>query len=561
MTMFRFGKDPRHPLSDPKAVARWFDSLPKTDLFAFQAAILDGLSLLAAGTVKPTAAAAEALIAVDVMSDRLRRALLAQYLEVANRPGTVERRVWQTAFDLAQGFLQCYQIFTGELDDSSPARRAKGLATLLVLHHVYQLGQDSLLRLFRFEQWIPGKWQQLHRLYASARADGVHRQMLALTPAAQSSIEREYLKTVLVQLFNAGNLTQAQVALLAGKFDEWVGLVRVVDDAGHGAPYVIDLQGAAGARRLRHGQPPPGSPLYLDTSPLEADLLQAQAVIRQKLANEPLSERAPRRTSQLGMLIKLSRQLDPESSPLVRRSSRRAASGEAQAVVGFQRVSTVLREEDVRAASGLHSVLETSPDPAARRGRTPGSGASIGQARRTPYGSAVEFWELRDASAHGVRMLAPATEGTVYAIGMLAALRLEERPGWILATIRRIRRVAGDRIELGLQLLSESVLGVELLVNQRMDASYSVDGESVTLATSRYLGLYLPRPGASESEIAHSIVVPTNAYDTKLEYIVTSSRASYRARLGAVIERQSDCVWSWLELLAPVASDLAPSAA
>ena len=69
-------------------------------------------------------------------------------------------------------------------------------------------------------------------------------------------------------------------------------------------------------------------------------------MLEQKIKAQPLSDRTPKRTEQLGLLTKLASQVDPEFKPFARRGERTAAAGTVDAIVGFAKIAGYLREEE-----------------------------------------------------------------------------------------------------------------------------------------------------------------------------------------------------------------------
>ena len=97
-----------------------------------------------------------------------RRQLTKQYVEnVENGPKLAER-LWQSIFDLSQGFLNCYQTALEEALRQSANPRWKPVTALLFARLTHYYGTDAKLRVFRYERWIPGKWMDLHRTYLRA---------------------------------------------------------------------------------------------------------------------------------------------------------------------------------------------------------------------------------------------------------------------------------------------------------------------------------------------------------------------------------------------------------
>src|SRR4030095_6275014 len=133
------------------------------------------LARLAEGHARRTPPALEAGFRIDVETRALRKTLTAQYVEHASRSSRIESQLWQALFDLTQGFLMCYAVFAHEV--SVPAQRNKwqGLIPELLVREVMHLGLDAKIRLFRYEQWIPAKWAELHSLFTLACSRQIER--------------------------------------------------------------------------------------------------------------------------------------------------------------------------------------------------------------------------------------------------------------------------------------------------------------------------------------------------------------------------------------------------
>lgn len=545
--MFRFRKEPRPPISDPRTLQQWFDDQPKTDIVALQVAVLDCLAPLAEGLVKPAPAVAEAVIALDELTDSLRRALTRQYTDERLRPAAVERQLWQSVFDLTQGFLQCYQMLEAEAVGAEQPRKWRAIEPQLLLHKIHHLGIDARFRMFRFEQWIPGKWLQFHAARERARLLECDRAPLPLTRDALTTIEHEYLKTLLLQLFNAGNLTPAEISAVADRLDDWVALVRLRDVSDDHATHFLEPS-AAGAGLRRAGPDMPEHAVPIDLGGLLNELVKLVGGLRRKLAADPLSERTPRRNARVNLLLKLARQLDPDRSPLARRSERTPIAAEAFTVTSFPKICVVLRDEDLRTAAGLQSLLEGYRETTSKSVESPAA-ITYASVRRNAYGVADDCWQVKDQSASGARMIASLSEATSLTIGTLVAARLDGQADWKLYTIRRLRRLTSDRAEVGLQVMAQAVVGVELEAKQSTDDTYHVDGRSVTLSTSRYVALFVIGKASGNGPASRSIIVPPNAYDTTVTFRVSTARAAYAVRLGGIIERHGEWLWADLEIL------------
>ena len=80
----------------------------------------------------------------------------------------------------------------------------QALLPQLVARQIVHLGHDAKVRLYRYEQWIPAKWAELHGLFSLACTQQIERQQLLLeADGGATTIEHEYLITLVLQLMNA----------------------------------------------------------------------------------------------------------------------------------------------------------------------------------------------------------------------------------------------------------------------------------------------------------------------------------------------------------------------
>src|SRR5690348_8499233 len=162
LEMFGFGKSIKDPLADAKTAERWLSTFPANDPLAAHSAILTELGALSERTAHRAPARLEAVFRLDVQSEALRRTLTSQYHEHGIRSSRVESQLWQAMFDLTQGFLLCYQAFAREVSDHAQSNRWRALLPELIARQIVHHGLDAKVRLYRYEQWIPARWSDLH---------------------------------------------------------------------------------------------------------------------------------------------------------------------------------------------------------------------------------------------------------------------------------------------------------------------------------------------------------------------------------------------------------------
>ncbi len=572
--MFGFGKPNRDPLADVKSAERWLASFPANDPLALHGELVAELGRCGESAARRTPQRLEAVYFVDARANALRKNLSAQYIEHASRSSRIEHQLWSSLFDLTQAFLVAYYAFAHEV--SSHAHSAKWQHALpeLLGRQIIHMGQDAKVRLFRYEQWIPAKWAELHGLFALACSRKIERQQLLLGPAGSATtIEHEYLLALLLQLMHAGNMTARHLEWVAGELDDWCGPLRLTLEPSSVTSFYIDLGGREGLRR-RAPAPLEGHVLFLDTRPLHAVLRQNVVMLEQKIKAQPLSERTGKRSEQLGLMSKLASQVDPEFKPFARRGERMAAAGTVDAIVGFTKISGYLGEE------------EHNPVPTVESGKSFGGTMELAvfgrlrnetdrrleMARRrlAAFAAPGGPWEVKDVSQTGFRLLAPMSIANAVTLGTLAAIRPHGQPPWTLGIVRRMRRMTADRAEIGLQVIANTLIGVDLVEQRKnQEAAYSVDGEATTINGRAFHGLFLALKKRDAEAGVQTLIVPAAEYQpTKRLKLVTSKTIS-PIRFGRLIEQQPDWVWATIEpldLAAPIptiigAASVSPAAA
>jgi len=560
--MFGFGKTIKEPLADAKTAERWLASFPANDALAVHGAVLVGLGRLAERDAKRTPARLEAVFCVDRFTDPLRKNLTAQYLEHSNRSTRVENQLWQALFDLTQGFLLCYQAFAREVADHAQSNKWQSLLPELIARQIMHQGLDAKIRLFRYEQWIPAKWSDLHSLFQMACSAQIERQPVAVLPGGGlTTIEQEYLRVLVLQLMNSGNLTPRHLEWIAEQLSEWCTPLRLNIESSIVTTFYVDLASRTGLKR-RTPQPLEGRVLFLDTRPLHAVLMQNVVMLDQKVRNNPLSDRTPRRADQLNLLSKLASQVDPEFKPLARRGERTSAEGSVDAIIGFAKIAAFLRDDEMqpfiegkRSPSTFGETIEI-----ATFGRMRNENArAMEMARRRLANYAVPggAWDVRDVSQTGFRLIAPMSVINAVTLGTLAAIRPQTQLRWTLGIVRRMKRLTTERAEIGLQVIANNLVGVELTETKRAEPDYSIEGEVPTVNSRRFNGLFLSLKKRDGETAVQTLVVPPGEYQPGKRLHMSVARSSQRIAFGRVLEQHLDWVWATVE---PLVSATQPAA-
>lgn len=549
--MFGFGKPSKDPLVDAKSAERWLASFPPNDPLALHTEVVSALGRAAERSAERSLPRLEALFRLDTCTKALRRSLMAQYIEHANRSSKIESQLWQALFDLTQSFLICYGGFAREVAQRPQSGKWQSRLPELIARQIAHLGDDAKVRLLRYELWIPAKWVELHTLFANGCSLRVERRPLTLDPErGATTIEHEYLMVLALHLLNPGSLTARQLTGIASELHEWCSPLRLTLESPPVECFCVDLSSRTGLRR-RGALPLEGRILYLDTRPLHALLLEQRAMVEQKVQQDPMSDKTARRSEQLGLYAKLAAQADPEFRPLPRRGERAPASGEMDAIIGFDRITGFLHEEEhppgpeLEPGKSYEGTMEIAVfghsrnDDERRR--------ELARRRFAKYG-AEGPWEVKDSSHSGLRLIASMDVATRITLNTLCALRASGQPSWTLGVVRRMRRLTSERAEIGLEAIASTLIGVTLAEPRSSAAAEylnEVEPGATRERTFPALFLALKKRGASTS--VQSLIVPPAEFAPTRRFRLRTPKASYPIRFGGLLERAPDWIWAAIE--------------
>jgi len=115
-----------------------------------------------------------------------------------------------------------------------------------------------------------------------------------------------------------------------------------------------------------------------------------------------------------------------------------------------------------------------------------------------------------------------------------------------------MKRLTSDRAEIGMQVIANTLVGVELVEQKKGsggDADYSVEGEHSTLDGRVFAGLFLALRKREGEAAVQSLIVPAVEYQPARRFRLNTSRSTVPIRFGRLIEQQPDWVWAAVEPL------------
>lgn len=429
-----------------------------------------------------------------------------------------------------QRFLRTRESWATTAETREEAIRILGLA-LDAIHGLTKWG------LFVGEPTRGAPWRQLHALYGLAEADGSARRPFVLhvsqptfTPTAQSL----YLRTLVLDLLNSGNLSRVQTEIADGWFSSWCQdyeLEAAYDAAAH--HFYVDLEAPSGMRVLR-AEPHGNAVRFIRADAIKAQIDEVQAGLRHgKLfagygagALFPVEEHV----ALLASLEKLTQSVLAGNDGRVEERTH-FEDREVDVVCG---AALVIRKvaEGPRAASAPtagaaeHSeTIELTP-----------SGLSLVAHEPAPEATAqadpdLQRWRVHDLSSRGFGLIVDHSVADTLPVNGLIALANQETGGWILGNIVRKRpsRVRGE-VLLGVEVLSYRPIAVPL---------QPPSGEAA-------MALYLP--GSDSSGKHDSLLIPASHFDSGRAFAIRVPEGEFRIKLNRIVRKGADWINARFEI-------------
>jgi cyclic-di-GMP-binding protein len=540
------------PLASPKSVAAWLRQLPALDVIGRQQQVMRAFDAMKASRKPCDIARIEAIEYLDAALGADRRQLTKQYVENYDSAPKLAERIWQSIYDLSQGFIYAYQTALEEALRQAGNARWKPLAPLLFARLTHYYGTDAKLRVFRFERWIPGKWVELHRTYLRATELGLDRVAASLSSGSQSTtpwtIEQEYIYVLMIHQLNTGNMSPPQLDWATAQLRAWSRRLQIDAVPRSLEGFFVDIAGRSGLGR-RTGNDSGSMLRYLDTTPLAEQLDRAIAALRQAEDTDQ-GPAAQINQQRISILEKVAPSLAPNLNAEMRRDRRIECAVTATVRIGLSRICQELSHKDIgislAEAGSHHEQIEVY---AVNDGSRP-SPRRVPDEHDSLVASLSSFsdpmWQVRDRSVAGLRIAASGGIGQSLSLGTLVAVRQSDVSNWVLGVVRRMNKVSTDEVEAGMSIIADRLVPVTLhAVRQpKDDMGFIVDGIDISTMGARFHGLYLPPPSRPDKPLSvKTLIIPTQEYTESRNVILTTGRSVYTVALRHLVEQRAE--WSW----------------
>lgn len=340
-----------------------------------------------------------------------------------------EEQLWNNVMGYVGQLAHAYRYCLAKFRSGAPGSEFLEPSLGLICTRAMRLSAIRLKwTLLRYRRVEPTHWSELCGLYRFAESGGFGRTRVAIYSAAgaNSSVEEEFLKALMLAIANPESLQQRQIEIA----DRLIAM--------HGHRFTI---GARAADDLRH---------WVDLS----------------------SDNGPRR---------IEKDLEPGDSvrafgaggALAQFHSLLADIEEDTAKTALRRLVREFDGESVRAAI-RHLVLHWGPTSPMRRHKRQDQEARVhvlrdfkditahvaGLTAEYPYNSEYETWLLDNESRSGLRVTITSPQGQWLRVGSLVALRKADEAIWRTCIVRRLsERSDGSRCA-GVETIGQGGAGV-----------------------------------------------------------------------------------------------------
>jgi len=557
------GGDKAGPLANASAADHFWRSLPRSDPVAAQRAVSDALVSLVeqedAGI-----GGLRALLALDQHARKLGEALLLNYLSGSAQSRSLERRYWQSAWELARSLGQAQEHFLRHIGEQ-PSQRAWRDYVPVVLLRIFQHRQvEALLRPCVAGQAKAIDWTGLHDAYRFAREQGLLRQRAPVRRIrgdgdGETTLEREYIHVLLLEMMSSGQLSPYEAFWANAAIPRWCEALTL--EAGHVNGEIdtrrgrlfVDLDGSEGLVRAAATT---GTQLFVDPTPMLATIDAEIAALRDSLAL-PSGTSAFGRGRELKVLRKLAIVFSPKPPRINRRGERRIVEATVRSVVGLSSIVRMLRDEAHKAQAAPESVVANPVVPEVEEITITVFGGFTGNPTTAARGAGgtgpaanadvrCEVWELKDRSDSGCRVRGKTADSSRVLPGALIALSEAGSDQWSLVVVRRLKRLAGDGVDVGVEYVGRNPLRVKMTAVDDRDAGADA---SAAAAPQPFPALYLAESPRRPVLPIRTLIVPAREYRRDRTLLLTSASGSFTVRLKEPIEEQGDFVWAPYEVV------------
>jgi hypothetical protein len=468
----------------------------------------------------------ERLDALMRVEEHFQALLLYDQIDFLRQPAAISEADRDFALNVQRVCLESANGFQRFLRN-----RGAWAATAAAQQMVPRLTGLALNAVHCFVKWScflnePGKatpWKQIHALYLLAEGEGYSQAPFVLHASQQAfrpSVQSLYLRTLILDLLNSGNLSRLQVEIADGWFSAWCADYSL--DAEYSSRhhlFCVDVASESGMHlmgRESHGT----SMRYVRIDGLKAQIEEVRTGLRhgQLFAGHGAGALFPveAHVALLSVIEKLCQSILAGSENRIEERTN-FEDREVEVTLGFDRLARkMLGQPDRDDEASLHA-----PGAAMAAAATP-----------TAHDPEMERWRVHDMSSNGFGLIVDRGAADEVLLNGLVGLRNHETGGWMVASVVRKlpHRVRGEML-IGVEVLCFRPIAVELHnVKRREEAA----------------ALYLP--GRDTNGKLDSILVRTTDFGSDNLYDLAMGESAYRIQLNRILRKGADWIRARFEI-------------
>lgn len=385
-------------------------------------------------------------------------------------------------------------------------------------------------------------WKQLHALYSLADSERYAQVAFVLHPAQagfRPTVQSLYLRTLVLGMLNAGNLSRLQLEIADGWFSSWCGDYSLdTEYSPRHHLFFVDIASESGMQLMRRDVQ--GEAVrYVRTDALKAQIDEVQASLRrgQLFAGYGAGAVFPveAHVALLASLEKLYQSIQAGSGNRIEERTH-FEDREVDVTVGFDRIVRKIRglppEDEPSAGASTPAA-----DSAEMIEITP-AGLTLSESPVQVDGEAadpeIERWRVYDMSSRGFGLIVDRGASDTVLLNGLVGLRNTETGAWLVGTVVRKlpNRVRGE-VLVGIEVLSFRPIAVEMQHDKREES-----------ATALYLA------GLDTNGKLDSILVRASDFRADNVYHIAAGGSRYRVNLNRIIRKGADWIKARFEIQA-----------
>ncbi len=473
------------PLQSPEVASRWLANCPPEQTVA---RVSSAVAAWLRKSRRRDLAACEALLVLCQGSRSGYQSLCRDYLagELTLSADDAELRT------RLQEYQRCLVSALDALPDRLLARK-DALAMLLDL-----LLDQALWCYFRHQRTPAGFWLTAHRAYRLAEAAALHQLPMS---QGEATLEHRYLQLQLMSLLSGGNLTSRQLLAASQLLQRMPAMPALSHEPQRGgfAVYlirdvppmrVLDDEGPSDGARFWHSGPVMDS-LALWRDALEADM---QLPILASISHQSVLTPA------------FMRQLGREWTSM-RRFYRRA-----------ERVPLSGRVDVIARLAGIHQLLSHDGEHPAET-------------------DSVLGWDGLNRSDSGVGVILSGPGNNWVRLGRLLAYRTGPGEAWHIGMVRRIRREAMYRLEVGIERMPRPVA---VTLRPLPGDGWLAEMPAAMCRDEGLIALLIHL--RNDAYRGTAIVLPRQGYQEGRELLLNEWDGVTTVQLGRLLEQESELV-------------------